>query len=135
MINTVILNDHINISFSIRKILEKMSSGAVISLFANADEAQDFIGTSLRNNTVIDLLVTDFQHPGPNGYELAKKVRELEKSFVSKTMTIVLCTMLSENIPLIQKGFAEGSFNYYISPSFSNTEFESTLRSILNKST
>ena len=46
--------------------------------FRHPDEALAYIETSFQINNTVDIIITDYSHPGLNGYEFACAVKDLE---------------------------------------------------------
>lgn len=106
------LDDHRIFRQGVKMCLVKKLPNIVIKEFPINAEALDFIGNCHKNNTHIDLIITDFNHPGPNGLLFGKQVRELEKEFSIQT-PIMMLTMCWEHPPLIE-ATKEGVFDIYL---------------------
>ena len=57
-------------------VRRKMPNISIISL-NEYYAALDCVKNLFENREKIDLLITDFNHPGPNGYEFAKAIRTI----------------------------------------------------------
>ncbi|MDH7462153.1 response regulator [Chitinophagaceae bacterium 26-R-25] len=105
------LDDHSLFRKGVKISLLKKLPNIQIKEFSRNDGALEFIASSYKDNKKIDLIITDFNHPGPNGLIFAKEVRELEKKFNVKT-PIMLFTMRWEDSSLIEATKA-GIFDGY----------------------
>ncbi|MBK9485677.1 MAG: hypothetical protein IPO01_10845 [Chitinophagaceae bacterium] len=66
--------------------------------FSDGDEANDFIENELSANRKINLIITDINHPGLKGNELAKAVRNYEKLSDNSIHIISIISMVEEKI-------------------------------------
>ncbi len=97
----------------VKKILLSHFPEADIKTFTHHQFFTAHVFNCLEKGEPIDLIITDFMHPGPNGYELAKAIRDCEQNFNRHT-AILLLTMY-EPIPEILQGLKEKVFDKYIS--------------------
>lgn len=105
------LDDHRIFRKGVKLCLIKKLPNILIEEFPTNDEALNFIADCYKQNKNIDLIITDFNHPGPNGLIFGKEVRELEKRFSIKT-PIMLLTMCWEHPTLID-ATEKGIFDVY----------------------
>src|SRR4051794_17594874 len=71
--------------------------------FQHPDDTLRFIQEAFSKAEKIDVIVTDINHPGTNGYEFAKEVQALKQKYAATTL-VMLVTMVGEEHPLIQEG-------------------------------
>jgi putative two-component system response regulator len=85
---------------------------------SNGTEALQFI---MDNPLGVDMLITDWEMPGMNGVELARRVREF--SDAGQYIYVILLTSRSEFDDML-KGFAEGKVDDYIAKPFEAMELQ-----------
>ena len=89
-------------------LLEKMPN-VLIEEFPDNEQAFYYVNECFNNKKKIDLIITDFNHPG-NGFVFAKTVRELQRSFPIK-IPIMLITMYPEET--FTNAISDGIFDIY----------------------
>ena len=91
------LDDHQMFRDGVRFYLAKKFPNILIKDFPTNEGALNFIADCYREGKNIDLIITDFNHPGPNGLIFGKEVRKLQKRFSIKTpiMLLTMCWDLS----------------------------------------
>lgn len=62
-----------------KSCIQPFFTNAELIGFSNGDEAYDFIKNEITANRKIDLIITDINHPGLKGNELAKAIRDYER--------------------------------------------------------
>jgi putative two-component system response regulator len=85
---------------------------------SNGTEALTFI---MANPFGVDMLITDWEMPGMNGVELARRVRKF--SDAGQYIYVILLTSRSEFDDML-KGFAEGKVDDYIAKPFEAMELQ-----------
>lgn len=125
------VDDHSLITVGIGNLSGKIIQGCEFKAFGDGDIALDYIRNSMEKNEAIDLLITDFVHPGLDGYEFAKAIRRLEKKNKLQPLPILLLTMLSDTQPMIRKGLKQGIFNKYLPLIASESELTQGIRTII----
>ena len=108
------LDDHRLYLDGVRKSVHPKFPDIKFIRFENTDEAFYYVTNCILKNQKIDLLITDFNHPGLNGYEFAKAVRSIERSHGKGQMPILLLTMAPKETPIISKALEDGIFNDYL---------------------
>lgn len=86
------LDDHRLFSLSINKCLSTTYPNAILVNINNGNEALNYVVDALGKDEIIDLIITDITHPGLNGYEFAKIVRQKEIIF-NKRIPMLLLSM------------------------------------------
>jgi DNA-binding NtrC family response regulator len=71
----VLVDDNLELVSLFKEILEK--NGYKVSGFNNPENALEFIQDNLDN---CNLVISDYQLPQINGYELGKKIKEIDKN-------------------------------------------------------
>lgn len=89
-------------------ILSKKPKWAITS-FQHPDPTLAHILQSLELQEQIDLIITDINHPGLNGYEFAKKVRLGEAKYGSRIPIVVVSMVASYEVAM--KGLEEHLFD------------------------
>ncbi len=105
------LDDHSIFRNGVKLCLLKKLPNIVIEEFGTNEPALNFIDDCLTKNIIIDLIITDFKHPGPNGLEFAQEVRKLEIKYKMR-IPIMLITMYFET-PLLIQATKDGIFDIY----------------------
>ncbi len=103
------LDDQKLFATGVEKIITVAFPLARITNIKNGYEALGFVVNSLSNSVIIDLIITDYNHPGLNGVEFCKNVRVIERSHGK--IPIIFLTMV-DNVPIKQQAL-----------SFSNVKF------------
>ena len=94
-------------------INHKFSHVELIS-FGDTNEAFYYVINSILKNKKIDLLITDINHPGLNGYEFAKAIRNIERWHGSQLIPILILTMVPKGVSMIDQGFKDGLFDDHL---------------------
>jgi CheY-like chemotaxis protein len=115
----VYLEDQELFSKTIQGIITTAFPGINLRPFKDVWMALQFIMTRIERGKTIDLIITDFNHSGINGYRFAKLVRELEGD---KQIPIILLTMMKTENPLVKEGLKESFFSQYIHKSSSGED-------------
>jgi CheY-like chemotaxis protein len=110
MLNIVHLDDQPLLCKAVKKCLTQHAMYISYSSFHHSDQALQHIEKRLTSHNKIDVIITDFTHPGISGYFFAREVRKLE-AFYSKRHPILLLTMMKLTYPLIEKGLSERTFD------------------------
>jgi DNA-binding NarL/FixJ family response regulator len=84
--------------------------------FMDAASCIQYVNNSLSLKEPIDLIITDFNHPGLNGYEFAVAIRRLCLE-ASVHIPILLISMAGLDKEGIAKGMEEHVFDKYLSKS------------------
>ncbi len=112
--NIIHLDDHTLFQKGFQSILKKQNDDFFVYQFQHPKDAIEYINTCLELNVKIDLVITDYNHPGLNGYEFAKKIRTLEMEH-GTYIPILLFTMVTIDNLKIQTALSETIFNQAIS--------------------
>lgn len=83
--------------------------------YKDSDAVFSFTISSLFKDEKIDLFITDYAHPGLNGYEMCKAIRAVERALNRQQMPILLLTLYDNNTPDIKEGLSIGVFTRYLS--------------------
>ena len=119
-LHIVHLDDHNLFRKGIKLCLLKNLPNILIEGFPNNETALGYLTDCFQHKKRIDLIITDFNHPGPNGLLFAKEVRELEKLFFIKT-PLMLLTMCWKN-EVLSKATEEGIFDVYFPKSIDTAQ-------------
>ena len=98
---------------AVKEIIVKKFPDISIITFTEHDVFTQHVFDCLDMSETIDLIITDFLHPSPNCYELAKAIRSYEQKYY-KRIPILVFTMVEPNTEII-KGLRENVFNKYLS--------------------
>lgn len=109
--NIVHLDDHVLFLKGVETCISPNMPNWQLVQFQYPEKALEHISNSLTNNTIIDLIITDFNHmdKGINGYDFAKAVKDIEIKH-GKKIPILLLSMMS-NSPIALKGIEENVFD------------------------
>jgi DNA-binding NarL/FixJ family response regulator len=118
-LHIIYLDDHRIFRRGMEVEIKKKLPNVFLKEFVQNEQALIYIEESLKNKKPIDLVITDYNHPGPNGLIFAKAVREFQ-SYYSTKFPIVLITMCIEDEFLI-KAVREDIFDAYF-PKFVEAE-------------
>ena len=108
----LVVEDDTDSRMAICTILESLGFNHIS--FPNAQEALDGI-----KGVKLDLALLDIMMPGMNGYELLKKIREMDEF---KTLPIFMVTAKDQDNEIID-GFNYGA-DYYITKPFNTKQLE-----------
>ncbi len=126
-LHIVHLDDHQIFLKGLSMLVEKRYPNCIIKPFPENTSALDYISKCFKEDKHLDLIITDYNHPGANGLLFAIQVRKLEKIYAKKT-PILLLTMRWEDEELFQ-ATKEGIFDAYFPKS---AEEESLISFIKN---
>lgn len=79
--NIVILDDHKLFRDSLYALLTEYYSSININHFSRPEPALEYIENCKKENHPIDLIITDQNHPGQNGFEFSATCRKLENKY------------------------------------------------------
>lgn len=120
------LDDHTLFKRGVQLCFQEHLPNAEIINFSNNDDALSFINSSIKREKRIDLIITDFNHLGDNGYEFALQVRKLEEKHSNK-IPIILLSMNNEFLQMTE----DGVFDVYIHKSMECEELVSLIKNNL----
>jgi len=109
-------------------ILSKKPKWAITS-FHHPDPTLAHILQSLELQEQIDLIITDINHPGLNGYEFAKKVRLEEVKYGSRIPILVVSIVASYDIA--KQGLEERLFDACLPKNASCNSIVQTIEKML----
>jgi CheY-like chemotaxis protein len=110
MLNIIHLDDHPLFCKAVRNCLTQHAMCKSYFSFHQSDQALQHIQNQLAAHHRIDVIITDFNHPGVDGFDFAREVRELEADD-NKKHPILLLTMMALTHPIIQKGVRQRTFD------------------------
>ena len=84
------LDDHQLFLNGLQTAVTKISDNYRFIQFQHPDEALDYIETSFEIDNPVDIIITDYNHPGMKGYEFAVGVKVLELKYQRKYKIPVL---------------------------------------------
>lgn len=126
---------HLDDSFAFRKgvlssCIQPFLTNHELIEFENGDEAYKFIKTEISGNKKIDLIITDINHYGLRGNELAKAIRLYEEQFKSShRIPIIVLTMVEEKVH--SELIANNIVDAYLSKSASVEDVISCIQKLL----
>lgn len=112
LLNILHLDDHKIFFDGIGGVLKKAFPNLSLHHIENGNEALQYVADSLNDKKTIDLIITDIIHPGMDGIEFAKAVRELE-NHSNKKIPILFITMIDDK-GFQQKAKAIGQVKYLL---------------------
>ena len=95
------LDDHCIYQWGLMKTIDPDGSKIEFFQFQHSDPALSFIDVAFSKNYRIDCIITDFNHPGMNGFDFSLSVRSIESSY-----------SYHKEIPIILLSFTESVFRY-----------------------
>jgi DNA-binding NarL/FixJ family response regulator len=123
------LDDHDLFSSGVEMLLQTHFPQVNYINFKSPEDCLEYIADAYKAGTTISLIVTDFNHPGLNGYEFAEQVRVIEKNQGFRT-PILLLSMVPGDHPKAKDGITDGVFDFYL-PKSANAE---EIREIVHRS-
>ena len=109
------LDDHKLVTDSIRHFISSSLKDVYYLSFNDTNQAFRYLVNSVERDETIDMFITDYAHPGLDGYQFARAIRQLEQLMDRNPMKILLLTMYSDTLPIIKRGLGEEVFNWYLS--------------------
>ena len=122
LLKFVHLDDHQLFQAGVRKCLNPETNNVFIQGFQYSDEAFLYVKKCLDLNQSVDLIITDLNHPGQNGYEFAKSIRRYECSFFIRIPILLLSMCSPKYSDLAQKGLDERLFDWNLTKNASREE-------------
>lgn len=127
----VFLDDHCLFRSGVLSAIDPEKKIFFVQAFAHSADALRYISNSLDSGERIDLIVTDFMHPGADGYEFARSVRNYEAAF-SVRIPILLLTLYSQDYDSIRKGLKESIFSGYLSKAADKYQIRRDIGQLVN---
>lgn len=116
------LDDHALFHMGLEQsCLNKLSFPVYQLQFTDSANCIQYVNNSISLGEPIDLIITDFNHPGLNGYEFAKAIRKFCRD-ASVYIPILLLTMACLDKEEISKGMEEHVFDKYLPKSSTSEE-------------
>jgi len=122
------LDDHALYGAGVEKEMKKFYPNCKWFYFTYPKDALHFIEELLKEEETINVIITDIQHIGLDGYEFAKEVRLMEEGYHRLHATIIALTMQSEDHLLVQQGIMEKAFTKYLPKTSEGEKIAKTLR-------
>lgn len=116
------LDDHAIFSKGFEKAIISKLPGYLYYHFPDPNSALSFIYDCHKQNTIVDAVITDFNHTGMNGFHFANQVRFSEIKHGLNRTPIVMISMTDENKELIQEGLKSKVITRFFSKSASTEE-------------
>ena len=92
------LDDHITFLNGFQTGVTDLCEDYRIIQFRHPDEALAYIETSFLINNTVDIIITDYNHPGLDGYEFARAVKVLEIKYErSYKLPVLMVSMISSD--------------------------------------
>lgn len=127
------LDDHLLFRTGIKQCVTKHFINSKVHDFVSNAEALNFIAECYNNRRKIDLIITDFNHPGPDGLVFGKEVRQLQKQFRIET-PIIMFTMCWD-LPQLIEATQLGIFDDYIAKDVEEFEVIDAIRKRISPKT
>jgi response regulator RpfG family c-di-GMP phosphodiesterase len=124
------LDDHILYSSAAQKLVKKDFYMLYYLCFHDTGKALQYVANTLDDKEPINLIITDFNHPGLNGYGFARQIRHMER-YTGVRTPILLLSMALDTHALIQQGLKEKVFDYYLPKSAEAVEISRIIHQTL----
>lgn len=122
-------DDHQLYRDGLRQAIEKERRNFKVYSINAYDSALSYISDCLDGKISIDVVITDFNHPGPNGYEFATEVKHIANLHGYK-LPVLLLTMSTIENPRIVKGLEDGTFDYHLTKEANAKDIIETVESL-----
>jgi DNA-binding NarL/FixJ family response regulator len=132
-LKVVHLDDHRLFQEGVQRCIDPERNKYIIQKFHHSEDALRYIENSLDAKIDIHIIITDFTHPGLNGYYFSKAVREIEKLYKKHTPIMLLTMMGTDGTPLIEEGLHQGFFNAFLPKSAESFEIITAMESLIHK--
>lgn len=101
-LNVLHLDDHRMIHISLKNILKKQYPELNFLNIPDGDTALRYVCKSVKNESPIDLVISDINHPGLNGLSFIKAIRRHE---MGKKLPVLFFTMMNndETVKMIEQ--------------------------------
>lgn len=119
-VRILVVDDSITTRIMEKSILE--AHGYQVDLAVSGEEAEDKL-----SKETYDLIVTDVEMPGINGFELTRRIRSSEKT--AETPVIIVTSLASDEDK--RKGIEVGAQAYIVKGSFDQTVLLNTVKSLV----
>jgi hypothetical protein len=120
-------DDHQLFSDGFKKIIEKNFSEVQYKYFDTVWKALDYIIKCSENSIPISLVVSDFNHPGINGYRFARMVKDI----LGKHTPVMILSMTSIDNRFVKRGLEENVIDFYLEKSSQIDTIVAKLNSIM----
>lgn len=127
----VYLDDHKIFRRGVKIELLKKLPNLEMTEFIENESALLFINECFQKRKRIDLIITDYNHPGDNGFVFAKKIRELERTFFVRTPIIMLTMRMGDEI--MEKAVTEAIFDSYFTKNIAPNKLVELVKTITAK--
>ena len=123
------LDDHFLFSEGFKRCMKLHSISLFYLHFTFPADALRYITNCSDCDEKIDLVVTDFNHPGIDGYHFAREVRDIQKN--SLRSQVLMLTMAGPEKELIARGIGERCFDHYFQKSAESAEIAEYVRRVV----
>lgn len=104
----VYLDDQVLYPDAVMKLVDPKKERFLFVRFQHPDACLKYVFNSIESNSKIDLIITDFIHPGMNGYDFSLSVRSIESSYsYFKPIPIILLSFTDPSYELTEKDIQE----------------------------
>jgi CheY-like chemotaxis protein len=104
----VYLDDHVLYPDAVMKHVDPKKDRFLFIRFQHPDQCLKYVYNSIESNSKIDVIITDFNHPGMNGFDFSLSVRALESSAsYFKPIPIILLSFTDPYYELSEKDIQE----------------------------
>lgn len=76
----VYLDDHVLYPEAVMQLVDPKKERFLFIRFQHPDACLKYVYNSIDSNSKIDVIITDFNHPGMNGFDFSLSVRSIESS-------------------------------------------------------
>ena len=121
------VDDHKIFNAGLRSCLKIHKQEFFIQHYQNSHHAFDAFLESIKAWEPIDLIITDMNHMGQNGYEFAKAIRAFESSYLIRTPILLLTMQGPNRSELVQQMLQENLVDAYLPKSASSEEIIETI--------
>lgn len=125
------LNDHIVVQLGLLLTLDPSESIYEFIHFQDGDLALKFILAVIEKDYKIHCLITDFNHPGINGVELAQKLQEITKGKGLASIPVILYSGLDAESSVVKGAISNGDISKHFNYSASSHEIINAIQSCI----
>lgn len=118
---------------ALKRILEKLPN-ITHRLFEGREDATQFVREQLREGSLISLIITDYSPTRINGYKFAADVKRLAMQLSTRSVPVLVLTMVSEKYQIVEEGLANGTFDLYLNKSADSSTILRAIEHLISRS-
>lgn len=127
ILHIVYLDDHRIFRKGVKRCLKKQLPNIFFEEFTYNTPALYYVEECFKNKVKIDLIITDYNHPGPNGLLFAQEVRKMQNYYFTIVPIMLLTMRMGDD--LLEKAVEDGIFEVYFPKSVQPEDLSNFIKS------